>query len=294
MKSSRIALYATVVTAVLAAALIIGLALGGRPSQVAISPSPIAATSTPVPATTAPATPSPVATASAAQTQTPQLGAISGRLSYPSDFIPPVTVLAINPNDQRIWFSVEFPGYGNPPRPTAQPGTEARTYTLSGVAPGTYWVVAYRNDGQKPDPGWHTREAECLRRTPSGPCPDQTPVLVTVTAGQTSREIDIVSWWPGSGLMPPPPPRPPIGYGLPRECIYRLGATAPQTWLLTCPQGLTSNYLAPSLAQQGWTSCASSPKAWRKDQLAIVITDFVNRSDATGQMEQKPLTAISC
>lgn len=207
MKSSRIALYAGGVTAVLAVALIIGVALGERPSQMASSPSPTAATSTPVPATTAPARPSPTATASPPPAPT-GTGAISGRFSYPSDFIPPVTVYAIGGIDQRIWYSVEFPGYGNPPRPTAQPGTEPGTYTLIGVAPGTYWVVAYRNDGQKPDPGIHTREAECLRRTPSGPCPDQTPKVVTVTAGQTTREIDIVSWWPGSGLMPPPPPRP--------------------------------------------------------------------------------------
>lgn len=208
MKSSRIALYAGSVTAVLAAALIIGLALGDRTSQVASSPSPTAATSTPVPATTALASPSPTAAPSPSQAPTAQTGAtISGRLSYPSDFIPPVTVYAWEA-DQRIWFSVEFPGYGNPPRPTAQPGTEPGMYTLTGVAPGTYWVVAYRNDGQKPDPGVYTREAQCLRRTPSGPCPDQTPVLVTVTAGQTTREIDIVTWYPGSGLMPPPPPRP--------------------------------------------------------------------------------------
>ncbi len=205
MKSSRIALYAGGVTAVLAAALIIGVGLGERPSQVTSSPSPTAATSTPVPATTAPASPSPTATALPSPAQT---GAISGRLSYPSDFIPPLTVYAIGADDQRVWFSVEFPGYGSPPRPTAQPGTEPGTYTLTGVAPGTYWVVAYRNDGLKPDPGYYTREAECLRRTPSGPCPDQTPIFVTVTAGQTTREIDIVSWWPGSGLMPPPPPRP--------------------------------------------------------------------------------------
>jgi hypothetical protein len=164
----------------------------------------VAATSTSVPTTTAPAGPSSTATA------TPQAGgAIIGRFTYPSDFIPPVTVYAINQNDQRVWFSVEFPGYGNPPRATAQPGTEPGTYTLTGVAPGTtYAVVAYRNDGQKPDPGVYTRQAECYRRTPSGPCPDTTPVLVTVTAGQTTREIDIVTWWPGSGLMPPPPPRP--------------------------------------------------------------------------------------
>jgi len=206
MKTSRYVLYAGAVAAVLVAALIVGLNLRDRSVQVAATPSPIAATSTPIPASSAPAAASPVATASPATTA--QTGAITGRFGYGSDFIPPVTVYAIGADDQRIWFSVEFPGYGNPPRATAQPGTEPGTYTLTGITPGRYVVVAYRNDGQKPDPGLYTREAECLRRTPSGPCPDQSSVLVTVTAAQTTREIDIVTWWPGSGLMPPPPPRP--------------------------------------------------------------------------------------
>ena len=206
MRTRRAILYAAVVAVVLTVALIAGFAMRDR-GQVAApptaSPTPTSAAATPTP------TASPAPTASATPAPTAPTGTITGRISYPSDFIPPVTVYAINQNDQRVWFSVEFPGYGNPPRPTAQPGTEPGTYTLTGVAPGTtYSVVAYRNDGQKPDPGVYTRQAECLRRTPSGPCPDQTPLLVTVTAGQTTREIDIVSWWPGSGLMPPPPPRP--------------------------------------------------------------------------------------
>lgn len=195
MKPGRLPLYIGGVIAVLALVLLASAALGGWPSQVASSPSPTAATSTPVPETSAPASPS-------------QAGAITGRISYPSDFIPPVTVYAIGADDQRIWFSVEFSGYGNPPRPTAQPGSEPGTYRLTGVAPGKYWVVAYRNDGQKPDPGFYSRASECLRRTPGGPCPDESFVIVTVTAGQTTPNIDIVTWWPGSGLVPPPPPRP--------------------------------------------------------------------------------------
>jgi len=86
----------------------------------------------------------------------------------------------------------------------------------------------------------------------------------------------------------------PQGFTLPSECRYVAGATAPQTWLAQCPQGLLSQALSASLTQQGWTPCASTPKSWRKDQLAIVITDFVNRTDATGQIEQKPLNAVAC
>jgi hypothetical protein len=186
MKSSRIALYAGGVTAVLAAALIVGVTLGERPSQVASSPSPTAATSTPLPASSAPAAASPATTA--------QPGAITGRFGYGSDFIPAVTVYAISTTDARIWYSVVFAGFGNPPRATLPPGQTDPTYTITGVAPGTYWVVAYRNDGLLPDPGYYSRATECARTTPSGPCQDVTLIPATVISGQTTRSIDVLTW----------------------------------------------------------------------------------------------------
>lgn len=192
MKTSRYVLYAGAVAAVLVAALIFGLGLRDRNVQVAATPSPIAATSTPIPASSPPATASPAAHASPAPTAQP--GAITGRFGYGSDFIPPVTVYAISTTDQRVWYSVEYVGLGNPPRRTAAPGTSGDTYTLTGIAPGTYWVVAYRNDGQLPDPGYHSQRINL--------------VPVTVTSGQTATGIDIGAW----GTQPPPsptlPPRP--------------------------------------------------------------------------------------
>jgi hypothetical protein len=199
---SRYVLYAGAVAAVLAAALIVGLGLRDRSSQVATSPSPIPATSTPIPASSAPATPVPTPTA--------QPGAITGRFGYGSDFIPPVTVYAISTTDQRVWYSVDFAGVGNPPRPTLPPGVTEPTYTITGVAPGTYWVVAYRNDGQLPDPGYYSRQPDCFRTTPRGPCPDVTLIPVTVIAGQTVSGIDVLTWGPPPPGQPSPtfPPRP--------------------------------------------------------------------------------------
>jgi hypothetical protein len=207
MKTSRYVLYAVAVAAVLAVALIVGLR--DRNSQVATSPSPSSVTSTPIPSSSPSAAPSLVATA----TPTVQPGAITGRFSYGSDFIPPVTVYAISTTDQRIWYSVDFVGLGNPPRPTAQPGTSGDTYTLTGIAPGTYWVVAYRNDGGLLDPGYYSRQADCFRTTPRGSCPDFTLVPVTVIAGQTTSGIDVLSWGPprdqASPTLPPRPTRQP-------------------------------------------------------------------------------------
>jgi len=207
MKTSRYVLYGGAVAAALAVALIVGLGLRDRNVQVAAMQSPIAAASTPIPASSAPATPSAVATASPIPTAQP--GAITGRFGYGSDFIPPVTVYAISTIDQRVWYSVEFAGAGNPPRPTLPPGQSNATYTITGVAPGTYWAVAYRNDGQGPDPGFYSRNAICQRTTPSGPCPDLTLVPATVIAGQTTSGIDVLTWGTPPGQPSPTiPPRP--------------------------------------------------------------------------------------
>ena len=169
------------------------------PTAVSPTPSPVPsiATSSPTPSPTNP----PTATAQAG-------GAITGRFGYGSDFIPPVTVYAISTTDLRVWYSVNYAGVGNPPRPTPQPGTSGDTYTITGVAPGTYWVVAYRNDGQGPDPGFYSRASICQRTTPSGPCPDVSPVPVTVIAGQTASGIDVLTWGTQPQPSPTLPPRP--------------------------------------------------------------------------------------
>lgn len=213
MKTSRYLLYAGGVAAVVVAALGIGLALRDRNAiQVATSPSPVPPTSTPFQPTSPPATPSPVATPSPAPTAQP--GSITGRFGYPSDFIPAVTVYAISTTDPSVWYSVDFPGFGNPPRPTLPPGVPQPTYTISGVASGTYWVVAYRNDGGLVGPGYYSRVAECMRTTPSGPtappCPDATMIAVTVMPGQTTSGIDILTWGspPPGQSSPTFPPRP--------------------------------------------------------------------------------------
>ena len=138
-------------------------------------------------ATSVPQTASPSSTVAAS----PQVGAITGRFGYPSDFIPPVIVYAISTTDARVWYSVAFAGFGNPPRPSLPPGASQATYTITGVAPGTYWVVAYRTDGQLPDPGYYSHQPDCFRATQSGPCSDISLMVATVIAGQTTSGIDV-------------------------------------------------------------------------------------------------------
>jgi len=172
-----------------------------------VQPTPSATPSAPV------LVPSPTPTGSAATT-----GAISGRFGYPADYIPALTVYAISVSDPSVFFSVDFAGYGNPPRPTLPPGfSEAEAYTLSGIAPGTYYVLAFRNDNN-PGVGVYTQyTVKCLQATTYGqtttPAPacaayDQSLLPVTVIAGETARRIDIIDWNFGQKPYSPPLTRP--------------------------------------------------------------------------------------
>jgi hypothetical protein len=204
MKTSRYVLYAGAIAAVLVLALIARFGLRDG-NHVAASPSPSASPST-----------------SAAASATAGLaGAITGRLGYGSDFVPPVTVYAISVSDPSVWFSTDTPRFGNAPpvpgEPTWPPSGPG-TYLIGRVTPGTYYVIAYRNDNPGPQlkdlPGAYTQwAAKCSSSDPTvpspppGPCSnDHSLVPVIVTAGQTVTYIDIVDWFgPQGGIYPPRP-----------------------------------------------------------------------------------------
>lgn len=189
-----------VALAALAAALALYVTRTEKPTA-SLSPAVAVQTATPTPTTPAsPLTERPAATPGRSYHRQVPNG---------SDFIPPVTVFAISTTDPRVWYAVVFTGFGSPPRPTPPPGVLQPTYTITGVAPGTYWVVAYRDDGQLPDPGYYSRRVDCLRTTPSGPCPDASLVPATVIAGQTTTGIDVISWGPPNPAAPSSPTFPP-------------------------------------------------------------------------------------
>jgi hypothetical protein len=216
MRASRTILYAGAVAAVLVAAVLAGLALrdGG---QVAATPSPVPATNTPPPASSAPAAASDPPPKSAPPPPS-RSGTITGALGYPSNFVPPLTVYAISVADPRVFFSVNTPRFGGDATspPTGATPAPRPSYTITGVAPGTYYVLAYRND----EPGQSTRDfpglysqyvLRCKPGAPSADCADHTLVPVTVNVGPAVSGIDVTDWYHGSPSDQPRttyPPRP--------------------------------------------------------------------------------------
>jgi hypothetical protein len=119
-------------------------------------------------------------------TPTPAPGSISGTLSYPSEFIPPLRVAA---------FSVD--GYNYRYVDTMQ---NQATYQITGLAPGKYHVVAYIMDGSYA--GGYTYAVPCGL---TFECADHSLIDVTVTAGEDTPGIDPADWYAPEGTFPPMP-----------------------------------------------------------------------------------------
>jgi len=204
----RFVVAAAVVTVILVGILLLATTLQTPPAAIATATAAPTTTATPS-ATTAspPTTVTPTAPPTAAAS-----GVLTGSLGYPSEFIPPLTVYAISVADQRVFFSVDTPRYplatNTPPRPS---------YTMTGVAPGTYYVLAYRNDNvnveAKDAPGVYSQYVlQCLQPNAAGSTPapgcssnDHSLVPVTVRAGETVPRIDVTDWY----YAPPRPSYPP-------------------------------------------------------------------------------------
>lgn len=119
-------------------------------------------------------------------TRTPAPGSISGTLSYPSEGIPALRVVAFSLSEQG-YYSVD-----------TQPNQS--TYQITGLPPGKYHVVAYTMDGQLA--GGFTPAVACgLMVT----CTDHALSEVVVLAGQDMTGIDPQDWYAPPGTFPPMP-----------------------------------------------------------------------------------------
>ena len=130
----------------------------------------------------------------------PSTGTIAGRLSYPSEFIPPLRVVAFSLTDGKAYFI-----------DTAQNQAE---YSID-VPAGSYYVVAYPFDGTPgqtgqvdsytlggaPFAGGYTQMVPCGL---AAGCDDHTLLLVTVNGGETVS-ADPGDWYAPDGTFPTVP-----------------------------------------------------------------------------------------
>ena len=125
------------------------------------------------PATATPASPS------------SEAGSISGKLSYPSEFIPPLRVVAFNIFDQSYRYVDTLQNQS--------------TYQISGLAPGKYHVVAYAGGSLA---GGYTPAVACGL---SVECTDHSLSDVVVFAGTDTTSIDPADWYAPENSFPPMP-----------------------------------------------------------------------------------------
>ncbi|MBI9047406.1 MAG: hypothetical protein JEZ06_23170 [Anaerolineaceae bacterium] len=122
-------------------------------------------------------------------------GSVTGRLSFPSEFIPEMEIVAFeiqNGTPTGSWFSTHT-------------DMNAPNYLIDNLTPGKYWIVAYPIMGseQPNDIGGGYSEA-VLCGLQYG-CDDHTLLEVEVIAGQVSANIDPGDWYADPGVFPKKP-----------------------------------------------------------------------------------------
>ena len=117
--------------------------------------------------------------------QSSKTGTIRGKLSFPSELIPPLTIFAIRiDNGLSTYYSIE----------TTQ---NQFSYAID-VDPGIYNVFAFRDDFA----GAYTRYVTCGM---GSNCSDHSPLPVVVKAGKTVKNIHLKDWYAPTGTFPTRP-----------------------------------------------------------------------------------------
>lgn len=146
-----------------------------------------AATDTTTGATTGTTTAQTEQTAPAAEDDQ-ELGSISGALGFPSQGIPPLVIHAFKAGSAQSVTSI-----------TTQ--QNQMTYTIEGLAPGTYNVVAY-TASEPAMAGGYTKAVPCGL---SVDCTDHTSFPIIITPGRKAVGIDLKDWYAPEGTFPAKP-----------------------------------------------------------------------------------------
>lgn len=131
-----------------------------------------------------------------AETAVPAPGSIRGKLSYPSEFIPPLRVVAF-----RVENGAWTQGYVYVNTNLNDPN-----YQIDGLEAGYYWIVAYTIPGGDSTPvglaGGYSQFVPCGL---SVDCSDHSLIAVEVKPGQVTDGADPADWYAPEGSFPPNP-----------------------------------------------------------------------------------------
>lgn len=129
---------------------------------------------------------------------TAQAGTISGTLDYPSDGVPNLLVYAINTDNPDRFY-------------TTRTESGETNFTIIGVTPGDYYIVAYLEDA--PDAGLVGGYTAAVACGLTVECTDHTLIPVSVAAGETTTGVDVRDWYAPAGTLPARPDAPPAAQG---------------------------------------------------------------------------------
>ena len=113
-------------------------------------------------------------------------GSISGSLSYPSEFIPPLRIFAFQVGTQNYYYVDTL--------------ENQNTYQFDDLPSGYYEIVAYTLNGMLA--GGYTQAVPCGL---SVDCTNHELLEVPVNIGQTATGIDPADWYAPEGAFPPAP-----------------------------------------------------------------------------------------
>jgi len=118
------------------------------------------------------------------------VGSISGTITFPGDYVPPLRVYAIS-TDGRAHKMIETPKAQN-------------KFTIDDIPSGQYHVVAYpyQKEASFEAVAW-TKAARCVK----GPC-DHSLVPVNVVAGKTVDGVLLADWYVPAKMLPADPAAP--------------------------------------------------------------------------------------
>ena len=119
-----------------------------------------------------------------ANDQFTSVGSISGSLSYPSEFLPGLLIIAYRSGTAEFYSMATVDGQA--------------TYQIDNLPPGTYHVVAY----------YQTLSAGYSQAVPCGlsvNCTDHSLIDVIVVTGSVTMDVNPTDWYAPAGTFPAKP-----------------------------------------------------------------------------------------